>query len=40
MSLKVKTKSVPVETKGFADIVDITQPIVDITFKADLNTVP
>jgi secondary thiamine-phosphate synthase enzyme len=37
MSLKVKTESVSVETKGFADIIDITQPIVDRTSKSGLN---
>jgi secondary thiamine-phosphate synthase enzyme len=37
MTLKVKTESVSVETKGFADIIDITQPIADITAKSDLN---
>ncbi len=37
MTLNIKTESVSVETKGFADIIDITQPIADITAKSDLN---
>jgi secondary thiamine-phosphate synthase enzyme len=36
MSLKVQTESVAVETKGFADIIDITQPIVDTTSESGL----